>query len=618
MGRWRAWAARAAALSVALSLLAAVLLFPTEKGAGAHVDKPQATQAPPTRTASSLAPPTRTASSLAPPTRTASSRAPPTRTAASLAPPTRTASRRAPRTVLQLGAAGGYLFLRVPPSFFTGNFTIELWYKTAAARDGSGRRLALISNERHSADNAAYNQRHVGLYVEPSGALTAEFRAHDRREGRIDAGQLAADGQWHHYALVRDKAAQTLSVYVDGAVAGTPVHLPNGVDIEAQDQPVVLGGGNDLATHPGALDGIRFWTVPHTSASSAQEPRRPAGLLIEYSFADGASVSAGRPRFALDVAGSGIDAVLMHDAAVVPAPPASAVPSASGAVEPPEPDGLVVTSLFTQYNGRSMYGPDVNDDSNFFQLDHYVSGLFTDVTRLRLRLLVVYDMLSPAFLAQYASPYIRFVQVPVHPTRQVNDQRYFDYHAYLTAAGADVPRYVLSVDLRDTRFNHNPFAAMRLSDPTPEGLGDSGSSTGGSGGGGGGGVLWVQEVRYAIPAEIYSQCSLVAPAAWSAAVHNPYYCAGVVGGTRDAFVRLLALMLDALNSGPVTSDCNMQALNWAVRTLQGADAEVRVHVGPPFVNRQHDRVLSGRDAVYHGSWFMDRNGARQDSLEPIP
>ena len=236
-----------------------------------------------------------------------------------------------------------------------------------------------------------------------------------------------------------------------------------------------------------------------------------------------------------------------------------------------------------------------------------MSGLFTDVTRLRLRLLVIYDMLSPTFLAQYASPYIRFVQVPVHPTRQVNDQRYFDYHAYLTAAGADVPRYVLSVDLRDTRFNHNPFEAMHRS------VGDPSSGDAGSGG-----SIWVQEVRYAIPAEIYSQCSLVAPAAWSAAVHNPYYCAGVVGGTRGAFVRLLARMLDALNSAPVTSDCNMQALNWAVRTLQDADADVRVHVGPPFVNRQHDRVLSGRDAVYHGSWFMDRNGARQDSLEPIP
>ena len=373
MVRWWAWAARAAALSVALSvalsLLAAVLLIPNGKAAGAGGDGDRQggghrEQPPP----------------------------PPAKPATSQKLHTGTDSPMDAAPALQLGAAGGYMFVRVPPSYFTGNFTIELWYRTAtAARDGSGRRLALISNERHSADNAAYNQRHVGLYVEPSGALTGEFRAHDTREGRIDAGQLPEDGRWHHYALVRDKAARTLCVYIDGAVAGTPVHLPNGVDIEAQDQPVVLGGGNDLATHPGALDGVRFWTVPrtahdmaaaltavpriHASDRPTNGPLLPAGLLVWYSFGDRASVSTTRPRFALDVAGSGIDAVLMHDATVVPAPGASAS-SRSSPADPADPsgvldtEGLVVTSLFTQYNGRSMYGPDVNDDSNFFQLDH--------------------------------------------------------------------------------------------------------------------------------------------------------------------------------------------------------------------------------------------------------
>ena len=602
---------------------------------------------------------------------------------------TPTAALRLGLPSVEVGDGGGYLFLRVPANYYVGNFTMEFWYRWAGSAVAPSKRLALISNERSSHDNANYNGRHVGLYVEPSGELTLECTSHTGQTWSVHGGadSRPTDGAWHHYAVVRDKSRQQLELWVDGALVGAS-ELPNGIDIEAQDQPTIVGGGNDGTIAPGELDDVRFWTVARSAAAvrtaaaaptgcvaagavavkdvraradgyqsdSAAGGRTRDGLLVWYRFngagavadsdARGTSRSA-RPRTVLDVAGSRTYGVLMgRNVTIGPAGraraagvcgdpyAASAQQWAAEAAAPdraavPHPEGVVLTCLLTQEDNRANYGP-VEDDNNFFQIDHYVSGLFTDATRVGVRVIVLYDKLSDEFVERYASPFIELVpvgplNVVLNPPRLVNDARYYYYDKFLRLPGRGAQAqptawaYVAAVDLRDTRLNFDPFGLLAAATGATGTSATSGGVAGAAAASGGAGpastapgqprrLAWIQTVVHPPHADQFRACGMPEPPAMPDN-YNPLYCAGVVAGTLQAFEAMLALTIRGLNMSPAAADCNMNAVNWAVRMLpRDGPAAVAVRDGFPFVNRQHDRALSGEHAIYHGSWWNDRSG----------
>jgi hypothetical protein len=66
----------------------------------------------------------------------------------------------------------------------------------------------------------------------------------------LDSDNAINDGQWHHVAVVRDATAGTISLWVDGGLAATPITDTTSVAFTASDpvDPVVLGAASDLST----------------------------------------------------------------------------------------------------------------------------------------------------------------------------------------------------------------------------------------------------------------------------------------------------------------------------------------------------------------------------------
>src|SRR5439155_160937 len=78
-------------------------------------------------------------------------------------------------------------------------------------------------------------------------------------------------GQWYHVAVVADRAAAQLRMYLDGAaVAAHELADP----FEQSTGPLVLagvdtGGEGEIAGFEGTLDEVRIWSVARTAAQIA-------------------------------------------------------------------------------------------------------------------------------------------------------------------------------------------------------------------------------------------------------------------------------------------------------------------------------------------------------------
>jgi hypothetical protein len=91
---------------------------------------------------------------------------------------------------------------------FTGQFTIEMWYRTESI---SGYADATFFQQSDlSGENYNISIRHVGatIYIETDGYT------------RITANNAIAAATWHHIAVCRD-AANVLRLYVDGIQIGS-------------------------------------------------------------------------------------------------------------------------------------------------------------------------------------------------------------------------------------------------------------------------------------------------------------------------------------------------------------------------------------------------------------
>eukprot|EP00899_Mesostigma_viride_P012036 jgi/Mesvir1/20833/Mv07927-RA.1 len=407
-------------------------------------------------------------------------------------------------------AVGSYLYLNTPGvSLWVLDFTVELWYRSSpnAARFENGKlvdpgasaskptlslssiagaglavapgttladgdnpplppptRVALVSNLRVDNDEepaTALYGRHLMLFLDNgSGKLGVEWRAQHAakpadRHGLFYAERASVtDGRWHHLALVRDKAAHTLSLYVDGTLQGSSP-ISNGLDLEAQGQGVVVGGGYNGVYRAADIDEVRFWEVARTpeqirAASSAGAvvaaggaatgtgdaaffgagsglnssttpgsspggciPCEAPGLVTYYSF-DGDAALAKEPAwvarqhpYLADCSPRANDAFLADSHLRAPeftsGPPTrrtgggectrgSVRAAASRLLHPLQPVETKSVILAALLTGGAATGsPSLTDLDSFWAFPAYIGGLLSDVRRLRLPLVITHD-----------------------------------------------------------------------------------------------------------------------------------------------------------------------------------------------------------------------------------
>ncbi len=153
-------------------------------------------------------------------------------------------------------------FIEVPDApdfrFAEGeSWTASLWYKTDAVENDQG----LITKGYHDDSRAV-----TGYWMLQTRAdtFTLDSRCCDGGNPRAridsDSGISHGDGNWHHFVVARDGAAQEIRLYVDGQVTTT--------DISGEDQGLWAMGENEdplvIANHfnrftAGWFDDIAVW-----------------------------------------------------------------------------------------------------------------------------------------------------------------------------------------------------------------------------------------------------------------------------------------------------------------------------------------------------------------------
>jgi PA14 domain/Concanavalin A-like lectin/glucanases superfamily/Bacterial Ig-like domain/Carboxypeptidase regulatory-like domain len=170
-------------------------------------------------------------------------------------------------------------------SFGGGSFTVECWFKTGPV----GRAYTLVGKE--DGDGGSYFGTEYALRILPTGGMRAITRDSANREWRADMFPTVYDvddGQWHHAAVVVDRAADRLSLYIDG-VERAAAQRPAAFDTVLSNNQVlrvgkwaaadenVSGGGYEF---PGVIDEVRVSSTAHTAERILNDVTGNAGLGV--------------------------------------------------------------------------------------------------------------------------------------------------------------------------------------------------------------------------------------------------------------------------------------------------------------------------------------------------
>ncbi len=162
----------------------------------------------------------------------------------------------------------------------SSSFTVECWMKTSPVTRG----YTLVAKE----DSFGGNQFNpeFSLRVTPSGALRAY--AHDTQGRQWKAETIGRvyepttgrwklvvdDNEWHHIALIVDRATQRMIIYVDGIERASAVMPANFGPLTKTPTPVRVGhwaffeenSGGGPEEFPGLIDEVRISTSAHSAA----------------------------------------------------------------------------------------------------------------------------------------------------------------------------------------------------------------------------------------------------------------------------------------------------------------------------------------------------------------
>jgi len=171
----------------------------------------------------------------------------------------------------------------------TGDLTIELWINGDA----------MASNSRFVQFGAAGETSNVNfLYMLRLAAggdisMLHESGSGSNSEEVFDANLVA--GQWYHLAIVRDVAANTYTLYVNGALFATQIYASDptgGADGLLRISKAETSGG----FFDGRIDDVRIWNDPRTAQEIANNmqvavPGDSANLVAYWKFDEGSGTA---------------------------------------------------------------------------------------------------------------------------------------------------------------------------------------------------------------------------------------------------------------------------------------------------------------------------------------
>ena len=209
---------------------------------------------------------------------------------------------------------------------------------------------------------------------------------------------------------------------------------------------------------------------------------------------------------------------------------------------------VVFTSYFTStadFQRKFQHSP------NQFQ---YMAEFFRSLKKLSLKAVIFHDGLDPGFQHRAASHYpkVSFSKVDSLHHRSTNDARFYAYFRYLRDH-PEIDKVLLS-DVSDVVFQKNPFELMSVLgswlyvgkdiDIFPS------MRT----------MPWIEEGlrgcfgNYSMDNGELSRLLRM----------DTVYNAGIIGGSREVVLDLLAVMVAYLDTTPASLNCNMPTLNYAV------------------------------------------------------
>jgi len=147
-------------------------------------------------------------------------------------------------------------------NFGTGDFTLEMWVKTA---DTSGDYLFTYGEG---------DDKHLSSYISSPNLL---FGLYDGGwTSTTTSGQSVVDNEWHHVAYVR--AGSTLSCYIDGISRGSVSNSTNLTTLAGGSTggPFHIGGYSGGGNMDAYIDEVRISNVARYSGSFAP-PIQPFG-----------------------------------------------------------------------------------------------------------------------------------------------------------------------------------------------------------------------------------------------------------------------------------------------------------------------------------------------------
>lgn len=134
----------------------------------------------------------------------------------------------------------------------TGNFTIEVWFKTSRAATGSASANTLIGNK-----STSYGYR-SGYHISADGYLY--FTIGDgTNSARVNSTTLLNDGKWHLGTVAFDKSGNG-SIYVDGNFnISTPITSVGSI-VGTYATSIGAGAGGAVLYFEGMIDTVRYYS----------------------------------------------------------------------------------------------------------------------------------------------------------------------------------------------------------------------------------------------------------------------------------------------------------------------------------------------------------------------
>lgn len=159
------------------------------------------------------------------------------------------------------------------------NFTVEMWVKST---DDDGYLFCVGTHNKANVEGGTGNW--IGLERKNNYLCFTIDDDAKKSDCKLDDATAVFDGNWHHIAVVRDFAAKTMTLYIDGQEVAKAENVATGALVQSATELLYIGGDDETSvgtgqdanrTFAGAIDEF----IIHPKAMTAAEVEASYDLL---------------------------------------------------------------------------------------------------------------------------------------------------------------------------------------------------------------------------------------------------------------------------------------------------------------------------------------------------